>query len=881
VSQHRPVHVAFSFFERPFLWAMVGHAINEDAKRLRIRTTLRSSPSAADQVRAVKSLIEVSVDALIIAPIVSDLPDMLPLISEAQAKGIHIVTVGSQFAGARHLPWVRAVNYEGQVALTEYAFKHIGSRGKVAFIQGRKELSGHRLRVRAFHDVLACYPRIELVEEIEHDLSRSPQEHGVLAAEQITARYSDVDLIVCPYDDIALSVIDVLEQKGLTRRISVTGFDALPQALSAVQQGRLLATVVQPAVPIARNALATVLRLVNGETDVDVPAPPVIIVTRENVVDAALAAIHFLPSMITVQRDLIKSLRYGEERFRGLVELSSDWYWEQDADFRFVSSDGRDSRFFADSAGKALWEVENIIGISEEQWSDHRAVLHAGLPFHDFEFKYADSDGALHYISISGRPVFDEHGALAGYRGVGRDITERRRAEERIETLAFYDALTSLPNRSMFQQRMQHALALARRHQTRLAILFIDLDRFKNINDAMGHEAGDRLLAEVAARLRRCLRDCDTVSRLGGDEFVVLVETLAEPSDAGKIARKILSEIAEPIVLSGHEYQVTASIGISVFPGDGQDQETLMKHADIAMYVAKEQGKNNFQYYSEKANTHSFERLSLEAGLRRALQNNELIVHYQAKVNIQTGDVTGMEALLRWQHPELGLISPATFIPIAEETGLIVPIGKWVLRVACLQIVEWQRLGQPYFPVAVNLSPRQFFDDSFAADVAAIVHETGVDPTLIEFEVTESVMMYQVDRAAAVLTQLKQMGMQVAIDDFGTGYSSFSHLKRFPIDTIKIDRSFIKDLPQDVEDGALAGAMIAMAKALNLKVVAEGVEDKDQLAFLRKHACDEVQGFYFSRPVAPDKVVAMLNRTALDELLRSLLDAAALSKAVT
>jgi diguanylate cyclase (GGDEF)-like protein/PAS domain S-box-containing protein len=866
MGRSRPIHVGFSYSDRPFLWGMVSHTIGEEAKKHGIRATLCSSPHAQDQVLVMREFIRESVDAIIVCPIVSEAPEMLPVLEEAKAKGIPVVLMGSVINGAETLPLIRTAGYDGQVAITDFAFNHIGGKGRVAFIQGRTELSAQALRVQAFHDVLARYPDIKLAIEVPNDSTCPVDIRGARAARQVLESCPDVDLIVCPHDDIALSVIDMLQKEGLLGRIAVTGFDGLPQSLSAIENGSLLGTVTQSPTGLATEALLAVIKLLDGES---VPAEtklPATLVTRNNLMNAAITAARFLPGMIGSQMGLIKSLRAGEERFRGLVEMSSDWYWEQDENFRFRSSEGPKDMFFKECIGKTLWEVPNIVDVSAEQWERYRAKVRGALPFRDFEFKYMDANGSLHCLAVTGRPLFDEQGTLSGYRGVGRDVTERRRAEERIQYLAFYDALTGLPNRLLFNQRVSHALAGAKRHNRQVAVLFIDLDRFKYINDVMGHESGDKLLAEIADRLRSCLRESDTVARLGGDEFVVLLEEVGGPQDAATVARKVLSRIAEPILINGYEHLATASIGISVYPDDSPDQETLMKHADVAMYLAKEHGKNNYQYYSEQTNRNSFERLALEVDLRKALQNQELVVHYQAKIDLRSGDVTGVEALLRWQHRQLGLIPPAKFIPLAEETGLIVPIGKWVIRTACLQIREWEQQGRGPLSVAVNLSPRQFFDESLVADLARTIEETGVDPALLELEITESMVMQQTERAVILLTQLKDMGVRLAMDDFGTGYSSFSLLKRFPIDTIKIDRSFIKDIPQDAEDGALTSAMIAMAKALNLRIVAEGVEEKAQVTFLRSHECDEVQGFYFSRPVASTDVLNLINTRAVEEL---------------
>ena len=440
---------------------------------------------------------------------------------------------------------------------------------------------------------------------------------------------------------------------------------------------------------------------------------------------------------------------------------------------------------------------------------------------------------------------------------------EKTRADERIEYLASHDSLTKLPNREMFNELLRHAIETARRYQRRFAVLFIDLDRFKVINDSLGHDAGDMLLVEIAGRLRNALRSSDVVARLGGDEFVVILEETAERDTVERIAGNLLSVLSQSLQLSGHECHTTASIGIAMYPADGGDVQTLTKNADVAMYLAKEDGKNGFRFYTRATRTQSIERLTLETALRRALQRDQFALHYQPKVDMATGQITGVEALLRWTHPELGVLSPMQFIPLAEETGLIVPIGRWVLKEACAQNMAWQRGGLRPVSMAVNLSPRQFADEHLLQDVDEALASSGMSPTLLQLEVTESMVMRNVPRAIKVLNAIQSRGIRLAIDDFGTGYSSMSLMKQFPIDTIKIDRSFVRDLPKDSEDQAIAQAIISMGKALGMTVVAEGVETVEQQAFLRSHACDEMQGFLFSRPLPPAQLASLLRSAPL------------------
>lgn len=437
-------------------------------------------------------------------------------------------------------------------------------------------------------------------------------------------------------------------------------------------------------------------------------------------------------------------------------------------------------------------------------------------------------------------------------------IEEQLSHAQRVEYLAYHDGLTTLPNRSLFSKLLGHSILQAHRYDRHLAVLFLDLDRFKYINDTLGHDAGDQLLQEVAKRLKACLRDSDTVARLGGDEFVVILPELNEENYAHNVAQKILTSLSRPYTLAGQEFRITASIGISIYPKDGLDEQTLTKHADIAMYQAKQEGKNNFQFYSEEINANSLERLTLESSLRQALEQNEFQLHYQPKGDINSGLITGMEALLRWQHPTLGIVAPMQFIPVAEETGLILQIGRWVLRTACEQNVVWQNKGMDRLTISVNLSARQFLDENLLRDLEIILKETKMDPHLLELEIAESLLVRDIQKTSKILLGLKEIGVLIAIDDFGVGYSSLTSLRQFPLDTIKIDRSFITDSSSDPEDKALTEAIIAMGRALSLTVVAQGVETKEQADFLKQKACNELQGFYFNKPVPAEQISDLL-----------------------
>jgi diguanylate cyclase (GGDEF)-like protein/PAS domain S-box-containing protein len=566
---------------------------------------------------------------------------------------------------------------------------------------------------------------------------------------------------------------------------------------------------------------------------------------------------------ITAEKLAEQALRDSEARFRDLTELSSDWYWEMGADLRFShvhSGKGAPSQFRdADDIGKFHWELP-YVDVPPEIWELHKADLAAHRPFFDLVLKRKFDDDSFYYVNISGKPLFDAKGVFCGYRGVGKDITERKTSEKRIQYLATHDSLTGLPNRSMFSEILNIEIESARRYGRHFAVFFIDLDRFKNINDTFGHEAGDSLLKEMSKRLKESLRASDVVARLGGDEFVVLVKEVGDENQVSAIVRKVLGALIRPMKLREQEFRVTASIGICIFPQDARDEQALMKNADVAMYRAKEEGKNNFQFYSAAMNAHTLEYMMLESNLREALDRNEFFLNYQPKIDLKTCEITGVEALLRWQNKELGSVSPAQFIPLAEETGLIVPIGKWVLRAACTQNMKWQREGLRPLCMAVNLSPHQFADDDLGKYIATILTETGMPGELLELELTEGVVMQNPERAIRILTEIKKMGVRLAIDDFGVGYSSLAQIKRFPIDTLKVDRSFIREIPQVAEDNAITEAIIAMGKTLSLTVIAEGVETAEQWEFLRKHGCDEMQGFHFSKPIAADQFAELLRK---------------------
>jgi diguanylate cyclase (GGDEF)-like protein len=447
-----------------------------------------------------------------------------------------------------------------------------------------------------------------------------------------------------------------------------------------------------------------------------------------------------------------------------------------------------------------------------------------------------------------------------------RHAIDRHRIQIETIYLAQHDAVTNLPNRLVLNDRVSQAISLARRRKTAMAVVFLDLDRFKYINDSLGHAIGDRLLQSVALRLVASVRDSDTVTRQGGDEFVILLSEIAHSQDAAKSAKRILQSLTAPHLIGAHELHIDGSIGISVYPVDGEDAETLIKNADTAMYHAKENGRNNFQYFTAEMNVKVVARQSLEASLRRALEREEFLLHYQPKVNLNTGEITSVEALIRWQHPDRGLVSPAEFVPIAEDSGLILPIGRWVLREACRQTRAWQDAGLPPIPAAVNVSYAEFRKTDFVEGVQTTLKETGLEARYLELELTEGVLMDDAKFTASVLQELKGMGIRLAADDFGTGYSSLSYLREFPIDILKIDRSFINQITADCDGSTIVDAIISMGKSLKHVVVAEGIETQGQRAYLQAHHCQEGQGYLFSRPL-PAAQFAVLLQTGITEAL--------------
>ena len=473
-------------------------------------------------------------------------------------------------------------------------------------------------------------------------------------------------------------------------------------------------------------------------------------------------------------------------------------------------------------------------------------------------------DGVESAIEDSSAPIHDRHGRVTGAVMVFHDVSAARTLTLKLAYIAQHDSLTGLPNRSLFNDRLTQAIAVAQRHHTALALFYLDLDRFKLINDSLGHLVGDRLLQSVAMRLGECVRATDTVSRLGGDEFVILLSEVTHEQDAAVCADKLLQAIRMPYVLDDHELHVTASIGIVVHPGDGTEVEALLQNADSAMYEAKKHGRNNYQFYRSDLNSSASERQALESGLRHAIERQELELYYQPIVSLSTGAIAGVEALVRWHHPTFGFLLPERFISIAEESGLIVPIGRWVLGEACRQTKAWQDAGFPRLRLAVNISAVELRSKEFAAGVGTILAQTGFGPRHLELELTETFLMQDSESTALVLGAIKELGVQLALDDFGTGYSSLSYMRRFPIDTLKVDRSFVRDLTMDASDASVVSAVINMGKSLHMRVVAEGVEALDQLVFLKEHGCSEAQGYHFSQPLRAGDFADWMRRSVVE-----------------
>ncbi|HEX4940408.1 MAG TPA: EAL domain-containing protein [Candidatus Kapabacteria bacterium] len=581
-----------------------------------------------------------------------------------------------------------------------------------------------------------------------------------------------------------------------------------------------------------------------------------------------------LTHLIGVQNDVSDRVaidvarKETESRFRALYDNSLDGICYYSLEGRCISA----NRAYCDLLGLTPEEVVGIhyADITPEKWREaDRKVVQEQLfvrGYSDlYEKEYFRKDGSIVPVSVRAALHYDASGKPIATWGIVRDISEYRNVIDRLkqneahmEFLAYHDSLTAMPNRLLFQDRVIKALERAKRNGKKVALMLLDLDRFKNINDSLGHAMGDSFLKEISTRIQHTIREMDTAARIGGDEFVIVMENFNEISSVTAVANKLLKTLAVPINIQQHELYATASIGISIFPNDGQNVETLMKAADAAMYCAKEKGKNSFHYYTDDLNKRTLELLVLENDMRRALDLNQFFVAYQPQFALQDGALVGVEALLRWQHPVQGLLAPTVFIPLAEETGLIEPLGRWMLRASCTQIKAWVEKGYRMGRIAVNLSARQFRQPGLVEDIHFILSDVGLGAEHLELEITESIAMDNVESTVAKLEVLKRMGLRLSIDDFGTGYSSLSYLKRFAIDKLKIDQSFVRDIVTDPNDAAIAASTIALAHKMGLKVIAEGVETAEQVAFLREQGCDEVQGFFYGKPMSAVELERML-----------------------
>ncbi len=673
----------------------------------------------------------------------------------------------------------------------------------------------------------APHIRLDIVHDGQAVLARLPASHGI----------SEYNLILADYQLPDMSALELLKEvrqvRGLdTPLLVITGQGDEETAAQALKLG------------------ASDYIVKSGEFYLRLPA--------------ALENAH-------LQRELEQeraALRDSEARFRQLAEYIQEVFWLTDADMRTV--------LYVSPAYEALWGQPGAAMYADPlAWTrlihpeDRERVLQAAaakrpLGDYDEEYRIVRVDGSVRHVRDRAFPIRDRAGRVYRIAGIAQDITASKEQEARIRHLAYHDALTGLPNRALVMNRLKQAIAHAQRHRRSLAVLFLDLDRFKTINDTLGHPAGDRLLKQLAERLTAALRVEDTVGRVGGDEFLMIVPDLDEPEDAAHVAGKALSSMARAFAVSGEELHVTGSIGISFYPRDSTSAETLVKYADTALYLAKEQGRNTLRFFSPDLDARVRARLMLENDLRRAIDRDQLLLHYQPQVELATGRITGVEALVRWRRGGEGLVAPSDFIAVAEETGLIVAIGEWVLRAACRQAQAWKEAGLVGLRICVNLSARQLERQDFAEHFRGVLAETGCDPQLVELEVTESSLMASAEHAVATLLTLHRMGVHLAMDDFGTGYSSLARLKRFPLHRLKIDGSFISGIPADENDMAIVQAIIAMARQLRLRVVAEGVEIEAQRSFLAAHGCDEMQGYLFSRPQEAEKITALLTGTLPD-----------------
>jgi diguanylate cyclase (GGDEF)-like protein/PAS domain S-box-containing protein len=582
---------------------------------------------------------------------------------------------------------------------------------------------------------------------------------------------------------------------------------------------------------------------------------------ESSVVEELLTADGSDTQATTQSIDLQEALRRERSLLRSIIESLPAHIYAKDTESRFIACNATVARCMGTTPEQAIGKTDFDFyprEMAARFFADEQAVLRSGEGMIDREELVEDqTSGATRYFSSTKVPFRDDAGNIIGIIGIGRDITERKRADERIRYLATHDSLTDLPNRASFSEALSAAIAESRSRESRFAILFVDLDHFKFINDSLGHEAGDAVLKQTATRLRASVRAQDIVARLGGDEFVLLCKDPSDLEDIEALASRVLQAVIRPVILQGQERRVSASVGVAVYPDDGDVERTLMKCADTAMYTAKQEGKNAYRLFSRRLRDESLERAMLESELRRSIERNELVVHYLPKLDLKSQTVTGAEALLRWSRPDLGVLPPAKFLPLAEETGLIVPIGMWVLKTVCRQHMAWRRAGLPPIQISVNLTARQFHDEHFVPGVLTALNESGMPPQMLELEFAETLLLRDTARVTRILRQLRRAGVKLAIDNFGASYLSLATIKDFPIDTLKVGRTLLRDIDQ-AETRAFADAIIAIGKSMSLAVVAEGIESASQAAFARDRACDAIQGFYVSRPAPAEEFTKLL-----------------------
>jgi diguanylate cyclase (GGDEF)-like protein/PAS domain S-box-containing protein len=557
---------------------------------------------------------------------------------------------------------------------------------------------------------------------------------------------------------------------------------------------------------------------------------------------------------VTERMEAALALRETERRYRSLFDNALEGIFRTTPDGRYLDANMALARIYGFGTPaeliETLQDIRCQLYVEATRREEFMRIVKARGSIAGFESQVYRKNGDVIWISENARAVLDDAGNVLYYEGTVEDVTERHLYQARIEQQANYDTLTGLANRSLLHDRLNQAILTAASYGTRLAVVFIDLDRFKFVNDSLGHDVGDELLCAVAERFTGCVREFDTVARLGGDEFVLLLNGESGPDSVATIMERVLAAVAEPWRRGTREFEITCSVGVALYPDDGNDAATLLKHADSAMYRAKEHGRNNFQFFTDDLNALMKERFELESNLRRALERGQFELYYQPRIGIGSRRIVGCEALIRWRLTNGQAVDPSRFIPVAEETGLIGPIGEWVLRTACTQNKRWQDAGLPPCVVSVNVSPRQFRSATFMDTLRAVLRDSGLDPRYLELELTESMVMHDGAQMIEALRAIKDLGVHMSVDDFGTGYSSLSYLKRFPVDRLKIDRSFVQDLTTDVDSAAIVRTIIALGRNLGLKVLAEGVENDAQVDFLLANGCDELQGYWFSKPVS-------------------------------